>query len=125
MLGLPLSVFVMSLARSAGAHLEVVRQECDDFLPTQNQTIEAYRYRIYPYIEKFNTFISFGKLREDVIEVSGPLEGGPSAMPWDDDVEGPSRIRTMTDLNCIDRKYKENSLRLLGYDLNASTRWLA
>ena len=106
-----------ALVSRGGREVNVIRWDGRSLFPTANETIRAYRCRLYPCIKTFEADISRSQIKETVVEETDTALS-------DTVLENFDLSNPVADLTCLDNPDQRNILKQLGYQFDNATRWL-
>lgn len=101
------------------SEVHMIRWDGKGSIPAPDQRITARRCNLYPCLKTYKGNVSMGRLEEEIIEESGDVF---TTMTH---TQGFSAMRSVVDLDCLDKPDQRHVLDQLGYQFNDTTRWLA
>jgi hypothetical protein len=117
--GLAMSRGYVGLASAFTSDINMIRWDGKASIPSESETISAYRCKLYPCLKTFRAKVSTGRIEEELVEESGDVFTTGFGAP------GSGPLRAVADLSCFDSPGQKQILKQLGYQFDDTTRYLA
>lgn len=96
--------------------VSMIRWDGDKATMDKNQSVKAYRCRIYQCVKEFKAKVELGRLEEELVEESGAVFENTGFI-----VDGSSHLHSVADSKCLSTPDKKRTLEALGYSFNNTT----